>query len=120
MGIFDPDDFAGQPYVGGMNQALHHVFGSALVGWAKYCITDDIWLCFYIACLAFTCWEVYQRRFKGATRPDFIADMCYWASGAVAWSILIAYEKITGAGVMYPAGVLVVWVIEYTRLSADE
>ena len=120
MGVFDPDDFSGRPYVGGMNQALHHVFGSALVGWAKYCVTDDPWLCLAAACLAFTSWEVYQRIFKGATRPDFIADMCYWASGAVTWSVLISAEKINGVGVLYPVGVLMVWVVEYTRLNDNE
>ena len=120
MGVFDPDDFAGRPYVGGMNQALHHVFGSALVGWANYCVTDDIWWCLAIAFAIFTGWELYQRLFKGATRPDFIADTVYWASGAVVWAVLISYSKVQGSGVMYPTVALMIWVIEYTRLGGDE
>lgn len=120
MSIFAPDDFAGRPYVGGMNQALHHVFGSALVGWSHYIVTNNIWLCLAIAMSLFGTWELYQRLFKGATRKDFIADLLYWTSGAITWALLIGYDLISGAGVMYPTFALCIWVIEYTRLQCNE
>ena len=116
MGIFDPEDFRGRPYVGGLNQMGHHVFGAALIGWSNYCITDNLWICLAIAYTLFGGWEIHQRLFKGATRADFIADLLYWSSGALVWAALIAYEKIIGSGVMFPTIPLCAWVIEYTRL----
>lgn len=120
MGIFSPDDFKGRPYEGGMNQALHHVFGSALVGWAKFCVTENIYLAFSIACGIFVAWETYQKLFQGATRSDFISDVVYWLSGAIVWVVLLKYNSVNGAAEMYPTIVLCIWAIEFTRLNADD
>lgn len=120
MGIFSPDDFKNRPYEGGMNQALHHVFGSALVGWSKFCVTENNNIALFLACALFVAWELYQKLFQGATRSDFFADVTYWFSGALVWFWLLKYNTVTGAAEMYPTIVLCIWAIEFTRLNAND
>ena len=69
--MFAPDDFRSNPYVAGLNQMGHVVFGSALVvvfGWVA-------------AALMFVVWEVFQIRYAGARKHDYYQDCFFWGAG---------------------------------------
>ena len=117
MGVFDPDDFSGQPYVGGMNQALHFVFGAALLGQASYWTALSMFWCVLASGAGYVAWESYQLKRKGATKADYWADLAYWMSGTAACAFAIFYHMDPRPLVAMP---LVVWVIEYTRLRVME
>lgn len=73
--IFDPDDFANDPYAAGLNQIGHMVFGAALavfLGW---------W-----AGVIVVAWEAWQLRRRGALRSDYWADWGFWIYGVAAYS----------------------------------
>ena len=115
MGVFDPDNFDGRPYVGGLNQMGHVVFAAALVGvfalpfdwlWALVCATS-----------LFLSWETYQALCKGAGILDFKADLSYWSAGAVAWSALTWAGYVSGIAHLFPTFALCAWVVEYVRIK---
>lgn len=69
--IFAPDDFRGNPYVAGLNQIGHVVFGAALAvlfGWI-------------VAALLFVAWEMFQIRYAGARKHDYYQDCFFWGAG---------------------------------------
>lgn len=69
--IFEPDDFRDDPYVAGLNQMGHVVFGAAL------CVAAG-WI---VAALAFVAWEAFQLRYAGARKHDYYQDCFFWGSG---------------------------------------
>lgn len=72
--MFSPDDFRAEPYVAGLNQMGHVVFGAALsvvFGWA-------------VAVLAFVAWEAVQLRYMGARKHDYFQDCFFWGLGVFA------------------------------------
>ena len=68
--IFDPDDFADDPYTAGLNQIGHMVFGAALSVFFGY------W-----AGLLVIAWEGWQYRKRGALKSDYWADWTFWTFG---------------------------------------
>ncbi len=69
--IFAPDDFRDNPYVAGLNQIGHVVFGAALAvvfGWV-------------VAALLFVAWEMLQIRYAGARKHDYYQDCFFWSGG---------------------------------------
>ena len=71
--IFDPDNFADDPYTAGLNQIGHMVFGAALavlLGW--------------YAGFAVIAWEGYQYHKRGALKSDYWADWTFWTFGIFA------------------------------------
>ena len=86
--IFDPDDFADDPYTAGLNQIGHMVFGGALAvlfGW--------------YAGLLIIAWEAYQLRYRGAVKEDYWADWAFWTFGVAAclqWWFLPAVIVLGG------------------------
>lgn len=105
MSLFAPDDFAGRPYEGGLNQAGHVVAGAALA--AVLPLT--------LAVVAVLAWEAWQFWRRGATKADFRVDVAYWLVGAVSWGWLAG--QATGFPVYAPALPLVAFVIEYARIK---
>ncbi len=73
--IFDPDDFANDPYAAGLNQIGHMVFGAALALFLGY------W-----AGIVVIAWEAWQLHRRGALRSDYWADWAFWTFGIVAGS----------------------------------
>lgn len=71
--IFDPEDFTNDPYVAGLNQIGHMVFGAALALFFGY------W-----AGLLVIAWEGWQYRKRGALKPDYWADWAFWTFGVFA------------------------------------
>lgn len=69
--IFAPDDFRDNPYVAGLSQAGHVMFGSAL--------TVNFGL--IIAAMAFVVWEAVQLRYAGARKHDYYQDCFFWGAG---------------------------------------
>lgn len=118
MGIFDPDDFEGQPYVGGLNQLGHVVFGAGLAGIAA--TFAGITLAILISGGGVIIWEAYQLKRRRALKPDYIADLFYWIMGIGLWAALIAGGYISGIGKLWPLVPLAAWVLEYARLSWRE
>ena len=71
--IFDPDNFADDPYTAGLNQIGHMVFGAALAVFIGY------W-----AGLLAIAWEGWQYRKRGALKSDYWADWTFWTFGIFA------------------------------------
>lgn len=69
--MFDPDDFASDPYTSGLNQLGHVVLGSSLV----------ILLGVYVAAILVAAWELWQYYKRGSLRSDTIADVAFFAAG---------------------------------------
>lgn len=105
--LLEPDDFAGKPYKGGLNQGGHVVAGAALA--AVLPLTLAV-----VAVLAFEAWQFWK---KGATKADFRIDVAYWLVGAVSWSYAINSGLVTGFTVYAPALPLVAFVVEYARIK---
>lgn len=101
--IFAPDDFAGRPYVGGLNQAGHIVAGAAIASVAPLAVALALILA----------WEGWQFWKRGATKADFRIDAAYWLIGAVAWS----YAVSTGNPVYAPVLPIAAFVLEYARIN---
>ena len=114
MGVFDPDDFSGRPYVGGMNQALHHVFGRAIIGQATYWFSMPVFWAVLISGIGYVIWEGWQLKFRGASMPDYWADLVYWMSGTAVGALIYLYGLQQDLFWSVP---LVIWFIEYKRLS---
>lgn len=110
--IFAPDDFAGRPYEGANNQAMHCVFGAAIVGVLLFAALP-VWLAVSIALGVILAWEAHQLLRRGATRADYRADLFYWWAGVIAWAWLHSSELV----VLSPIVPLVLWLVEYRRLS---
>ena len=73
MTLFDPDDFATDPYTAGLNQLGHVVLGAALV----------LFLGVYVAAVCVAAWELWQYYRRGAFKADTIADVAFFAAGMV-------------------------------------
>lgn len=115
MGFFEPDDFAGRPYDGGNNQALHVVFGQALV--AIFSTWFLPWVAMLIAGGGVILWELDQLRRRGATRKDYLADLFYWLLGLASWTHLLDMGWVTGPAIYGPLLILAAWCLEFARLS---
>ena len=116
MPLLKPDDFAGRPYEGGMNQALHHEGGKAVLGSILFLfpLTTMFWA-ILAAGIAVVLWEGWQLKKEDAKPLDYVFDLIYWFSGIAYWAILMQTESefVT----MSPVSTMLVWVIEFTRLS---
>lgn len=69
--IFAPEDFRDVPYVAGLNQIGHVVFGAALA------VEAGVW----IAVIGFVLWEMFQLKFAGARKHDYYQDCFFWGAG---------------------------------------
>ena len=88
--ILQPDDFAGQPYVAGLNQIGHMAFGGALV------VVFGLYVAAFIV-VAIELWQYYRR---GSLKSDTIMDTAFWAYGMAfyaAWWFLPSVIIIGGA-----------------------
>jgi len=103
VSMFSPDDFAGRPYAAANNQAMHVVFGAALCGV----------LSAWVAVGVILAWELHQLIKRGATLPDFRADLFYWLSGVAGWAAL----DPGGVTALAPIAPLMAWVVEYIRIK---
>lgn len=115
--MFDPDDFADQPYVGGLNQAMHFVFGAALLGIFHFLVGFPMMVSVLAAGFGIVLWEADQLKRRGATLMDYAYDLTYWLSGVGAWALVIHWGWITGLAEIFPVVPLFIWLIEFTRLS---
>lgn len=71
MSLFEPDDFADDWYVAGLNQIGHMVAGGAAVD------VGGVW--FAALCIAaLELWQYYRR---SAIKADTIMDTAFWAYG---------------------------------------
>ena len=71
MSLFEPDDFADDWYVAGLNQIGHMVAGGAAV------VVGGVW--FAALCIgALELWQYYRR---SAVKADTITDTAFWAYG---------------------------------------
>lgn len=109
---FAPDDFAGRPYAGANNQAMHVVFGAALCGVFLY-TGFPVWAAATVAGSLILAWEAHQLINRGATRVDYIADLCYWWAGVAGWAAL----DPAGVVALAPIAPLMAWVVEYARIK---
>ena len=92
--MFDPDDFATDPYTAGLNQLGHVVLGSALV------LAFGI----YVAAVCVAAWELWQYYRRGAFKADTIADVAFFAAGmAMAGWLYMPIAAIVLAGVWMAA-----------------
>ncbi len=117
MALFDPDDFSGRPYEGGMNQALHHEGGKAILGAILFLFpfTTMFWA-ILAAGIVVVLWEWWQLKERDAKPLDYMFDLIYWFSGIAYWAVLMQTdsEYVT----ISPVSTMLVWVIEYTRIRA--
>lgn len=116
MALFDPDDFSGRPYEGGMNQALHFVFGAALLGVTHFLTGLPIFWSVIISGFSIVVWEAHQLLRRNAALMDYVFDLIYWLSGLAAWAFAIHMGLISGYAEIFLVAPLLVWVIEYTRI----
>lgn len=95
--IFDPDNFEGRPYVGGLNQLGHVIAGAALV--AVFGLPVSVFL--------IVVWEFWQLYARGADKLDFKIDLIYWLLGALTWGL---------GWVMWPLIPIGAFIMEYLRI----
>lgn len=96
--IFDPADFADDPYIAGLNQIGHMVFGAALA----------LFLGWYAGFLVIA-WEGWQYRNRGALKSDYWADWFFWTFGifAVSWYYFLPAVIVLGGAWM---GIM--WIVK--------
>ncbi|QNN99765.1 hypothetical protein P67b_00006 [Ruegeria phage Tedan] len=116
MGVFDPDDFEDQPYVGGLNQLGHVIFGAGLVGLTSLFL-PVVPLGLLTAGAIYLAWEAYQLKRKQAKLTDYVADLIYWTIGAGTWAHLMAGGLVTGYATLFPLVPLICWTVEYVRIA---
>lgn len=102
-----PQDFAGNPVGGGLNQMGHVIAGAALAAV----------LPLPVVLLGVLIWEVWQFKERGATANDLRLDVLYWSVGAVGWSVSIAEGFVTGFPVYAPVVAVVAFVAEAVRIE---
>jgi hypothetical protein len=85
--LITPDDFASDPYTGGLNQMGHAVLGGALALFMGY------W-----AGVLIIGWEAWQLKRKGALRADYWADLSFWAIGVFMFQWEYFLPFIAGLG----------------------
>lgn len=69
--FFSPDDFKDRPYVGGLNQMGHVVFGAAL----EVVVGGWVGMFFILS------WEIYQFSRLSSLKSDTRIDSCFWLLG---------------------------------------
>ena len=114
MNLFEPDDFADDPYQAGLNQMGHAVFGAALISITM--AFTGVWLATFCVGTAILIWEVTQRWFRGATLPDYAADLIYWALGVGLWGQAIHHGSVIGWAQFFPVAMIGIWCVEYARI----
>jgi len=118
MTLFAPDDFAGRPYVAGLNQGGHVALGASIAG--VLTTVFPVWAAVTIAGGGILAWEAWQLLRKGATRADYRADLAYWWAGVAGWAWLIDAGHVSGIGVFAPCGYVVAYCAEWTRQKVKQ
>ena len=113
--MFDPNDFAGDPYGGGTNQLGHVTFGAAISG--ALLLGFGLVLGVLLAGLLVVGWEVYQRKFRGATLLDMKADLAYWLVGVVSWGGICWAVGPAWYLALWPWVPCAAFVVEYARIE---
>lgn len=113
---FAPDNFAGRPYVAGLNQAGHAWLGAAIVGVLS--MASPLWLAVSIAGIGILAWEAWQLFCNGAKKRDYFRDLAFWFYGVGSWGWLIHTSSVQGWGAIWPASLVVVFFLEY--MEADK
>lgn len=115
--IFAPDDFAEFTYIGALNQMGHFAFGGAIVSVFLLLFRPDVAV--LVAIFTILAWEFYQLKFVKSLRRDYFADIIYWTLGIMFWAFInVNINQISVLGVSFaPMTYIVVWLIEFRRLS---
>lgn len=79
MSLITPDNFKDQPYVAGLNQLGHIVFGAGIMSIAA--IFLPIVLAGLVSGLVVIVVEVGQLRILGAQKADYFQDTFFWFLG---------------------------------------
>jgi chromate transport protein ChrA len=88
--LFEPDNFADDPYQAGLNQMGHMVFGGACV------IVFGV----YVAALFIAAIELWQYYKRSAIRADTVTDTAFWVYGMLfyaSWWFLPSVVFLGGA-----------------------
>ena len=113
--MFSPNDFAGDPYGGGTNQLGHVTFGAAIAG--AFLLGFELFLGVVLAAALVVGWEVYQRKFRGATLLDMKADLSYWLAGVISWGGICWAVGPAWYLALWPWVPCVAFVVEYIRIE---
>jgi hypothetical protein len=116
--MFDPDDFSDRPYEGGLNQMGHVTLGAALV--SPLMAFLPVWGAVLGAGGIALAWEVFQLRYRGAVRPDYIADVAYWLSGVWIWAGAIHSGAASAWAAYFPCILIGAFCIEAIRIKAND
>lgn len=113
--MFDPDNFAGDPYGGGTNQLGHVTLGAAIAG--VLLIGFGLFLGVLLACALVVGWEVWQRKYRGATLLDMKADLAYWLVGVISWGGICWAVGPAWYLALWPCVPCAAFVVEYIRIK---
>jgi hypothetical protein len=113
--IFEPDDFADRPYVGGLNQMGHATLGAALVGVLAFALHPSLALVAGgLAIIALEGWQLHKR---GATLADYWIDLCYWLTGGAFWAGVLLVHDLPPVVQLAPLWACLIFVLEYVRIK---
>lgn len=113
--MFDPDNFEGRPYGGGTNQLGHVTFGAAIAG--ALLIGFGLLLGVILAIALVVGWELWQRRYRGATLLDMKADLAYWLTGVISWGAICWAVGPAWYLALWPWVPCAAFVVEYIRIE---
>ncbi|WP_436399302.1 hypothetical protein [Roseobacter sp. S98] len=104
MKLLDPETFADQPYVAGLNQTFHMIAGAALFAFLWF-LMSPLWAV-ALSFVIFTNIEIWQLNDRGAVLWDTVVDLLFWSAGTIAWCLATARYDLPPAILLTP-----VWLI---------
>ena len=117
MSLIKPDDFAGRPYVGGLNQLGHVVAGAA--AFAIAALVFPFWVAFAVSVVGILAIELSQFLKLNATAPDLLRDTVFWGVGVGGWAAATACNFAGWWVDDLPIVPVVAFFIEYARISLN-
>lgn len=100
MRLLDPETFADQPYVAGLNQGAHILVGAALVSAAGIFLPPDFAI--IVALFLALVLELWQFLEKDAALWDFMLDLIFWWAGTCIWFWAISQSFVSGPATYFP------------------
>lgn len=100
MRLLDPETFADQPYVAGLNQGAHAIAGAALL--CTFLLMFHIRDALSLAMVTALGLEVWQLRRRGAVLWDTLLDLTFWSLGALIWAWAVIWGFVNGPAVFFP------------------
>ncbi|AEI93476.1 hypothetical protein [Roseobacter litoralis] len=100
MRLLDPETFADQPYVAGLNQGGHMIAGAALFAGAFTLLGMDWGIALALVIpLALEAWQYVAR---DAVWWDCLLDLAFWQVGAHAWLLAVLMGDVSGPAILFP------------------